>query len=154
MTIYLIRHAHAVEGEDDARRPLSDKGRRQIRTMARFLRRSGRLETREFWHSPLVRARDTASLLAAAMKADVRLVEVSGIEPYADPAVLAARLKRLRRSVAVVGHEPHLSTLATLLLLGRAEQPVLVLKKGAVAALERKDGRWRLRWQVSPKEIA
>ncbi|RXK55328.1 phosphohistidine phosphatase SixA [Oleiharenicola lentus] len=154
MTIYLIRHAHAVEGDDDARRPLSDKGRRQIRAMAKFLRRSGRLKTREFWHSPLERAKNTAALLAGDMELDAKLSEVAGVEPYANPATMAAKLKSIRRSVAVVGHEPHLSALATLLILGRAEHPVLVLKKGAVAALERKDGRWALRWQVSPKEIA
>lgn len=154
MMIFLIRHVHARDGDDDARRPLSDKGRRQIRTMARFLRRSGRFVTREFWHSPLVRARDTASLLAAAMKGESRLVETAGLEPHADPAFMAERLRRLRRSVAVVGHEPHLSALATWLLLGRPGPPVTVLKKGAVAAFERKDGRWLLRWQVSPNEAA
>ncbi len=153
MTIYLVRHAHAEDGDDDARRPLSAKGRRQIRAMARFLRRGGRLKTREFWHSPLVRARDTAAGLVDELGWDARLAEVSGIEPFADPSAMAAKLKTLRRSVAVVGHEPHLSALATLLILGRAAHPVLVLKKGAIAALERKDGRWALRWQVSPKEI-
>ncbi|MDQ5978624.1 MAG: phosphohistidine phosphatase [Verrucomicrobiota bacterium] len=153
MQIYLIRHAHAVDGEDDAARPLSEKGRRQIRAMARFLRGSGRLQARQFWHSPLVRAAHTARLLDAAMRLKARLAETSGLEPAADPAVLARRLRNLRRPVAVVGHEPHLSALATLLLLGRAAPPVIVLKKCAVAALERKNGRWALRWQVSPKDI-
>jgi phosphohistidine phosphatase len=154
MLIYLIRHAHALAGEDDALRPLSPKGKRQIRVMARFLHKSGRLKTREFWHSPLVRARDTAKLLAAGLDDRASLTEKSGMEPASDPTALAKRLTKQRNPVAIVGHEPHLSTLATLLLVGRAEQPLLVLKKCSIAALERKAGRWRLRWQVSPKEVS
>ena len=153
MQIYLIRHAHAAEGDHDAARPLSAKGRKQIRAMVKFLHRSGRLQTTEFWHSPLVRARDTAALLGQGLGRKARLVEVSGMEPYANPVGMAQKLRKLRRPVAVVGHEPHLSELATLLLVGRAVTPVITLKKCAVVALERKDEGWALRWQVSPKEI-
>ena len=153
MQLYLIRHAHALDGDNDAARPLSAKGRKQIRAMAKFLRRCGRLQATEFWHSPLVRARDTAELLGKGLSPKARLVEVSGIEPYANPSGLAHKLGKLRRPVVVVGHEPHLSELATLLLVGRAVAPVIVLKKCAVVALERKDRSWMLRWQVSPKEI-
>ncbi len=32
MRIYLIRHAHAVDAEEDRRRPLSRRGGKQIRT--------------------------------------------------------------------------------------------------------------------------
>jgi phosphohistidine phosphatase len=154
MLIYLIRHAHALAGEDDAARPLSPKGKRQIRIMTRFLRKSGRLKAREVWHSPLERAKDTAERLANGLHGDASLTEKSGMEPASDPTNLAKRLAKQRRPVAIVGHEPHLSTLATLLLLGRAEQPFLVLKKCSITALERKAGRWRLRWQVSPKDVS
>lgn len=142
-----------MDGVDDAARPLSPKGKRQIRVMTRFLRKSGSLKTSDFWHSPLVRARDTAKRLAEGLKKNPSLAEVSGMEPDADPGTLARRLNKQRNAVAVVGHEPHLSTLATLLLIGRAAQPVLVLKKGSVTALEKKNGRWRLRWQVAPQDL-
>jgi len=122
--------------------------------MTRFLRKSGRLKAREVWHSPLERAKDTAERLANGLNGDASLTEKSGMEPASDPTNLAKRLAKQRRPVAIVGHEPHLSTLATLLLLGRAEQPFLVLKKCSITALERKAGRWRLRWQVSPKDVS
>lgn len=153
MEIYLIRHAHAEDGADDAARPLSVKGRRQIRGMAAFLKRGDLVPAREFWHSPLVRARDTANLLGNQLGGDVKLVKVAGLESAADPVIMARQLQKLRRSVAVVGHEPHLSALATLLLTGRTEPPVIVLRKCAVAALERADSGWTLRWLVSPGEI-
>ena len=153
MLLYLIRHAQAVDGVDDAVRPLSAKGRRQVRRLAAFLRRGGLLDTREIWHSPLVRARATAELLTARWGGKWKLVETAGLGPEAAPATLARRLAALRRPVAIVGHEPHLSTLATRLLTGRAGPPVVVLKKGAVLALERTGRCWAVRWLISPGEI-
>ena len=37
MQLYLIRHAHALAEEIDPDRPLSPKGRAQIKKLARFL---------------------------------------------------------------------------------------------------------------------
>jgi phosphohistidine phosphatase len=153
MHIYLIRHAHALDGDDDAARPLSAKGRRQIRAVASHLRCAGLLQTKELWHSPLVRARDTARLLAKGLRMRATFVETDGLEPEADPAPAARSLARLRRSVAVIGHEPHLSALATRLLDGRSGQPIIVMKKGAVLALERTGSRWAVRWLLSPTEL-
>ena len=153
MQICLIRHAHAVEGEDDAARPLSKRGREQIRMMGRFLRETGALTAREFWHSPLVRARDTAVLLAKRLKVRAKLIQVAGLLYSDNPAVMAKRLGKIRRPVAMVGHEPHLSALASLLAAGSAKPPLFDLKKCAVVALERTRGRWAVVWQVSPEVI-
>jgi len=151
MKIYLVRHAHAVDGEDDDARELSAKGRQQIRRMGAFLRRSATLATREFWHSPAVRARDTAVRFAASLKTGPKLVEVEGVRHGDDPAVVAKRLQSIRRPVAIFGHEPHLSALASLLVAGRAEPPLFVLRKCAVICLEREGRRWSVRWQVAPE---
>jgi len=153
MEIYIIRHAHAVAGEDDAIRPLSVKGRRQIKELAAFLQRGRGLKAREVWHSPLVRAQETAERLVDRLGSSARLVETGELKPETDPAILARRLGKVRRPVAVVGHEPHLSALLTLLLTGRTRPAAVVLEKGAVAALERTGRRWALRWLVSPREI-
>jgi phosphohistidine phosphatase len=153
MQIYLIRHAHALEGTDDATRPLSKKGRAQIRAMARYLRRSGSLATREFWHSPLVRAVDTAQLLAKRLDGRIRLKRVAGLLHDDPPAIMTKKLNRQRRPVAVVGHEPHLSALASVLMAGKSKPALVVLKKCAVLALERDGRRWAARWLLSPEEI-
>ena len=151
MEIYLIRHAHSPDGEVDAVRPVSRKGRAQIRRVGRFLRRSGALQTREFWHSPLVRAVETAEGLVKRLKIRGKLVRVEGLLHDDDPAIMAKRLDKARHPVAVVGHEPHLSALASLLLTGRPRPPRVELRKCAVLALARSDGRWVVSWQVSPE---
>jgi len=153
MQIYLIRHAHALAGDDDAVRPLSKKGHKQIRQIGSHLRKRELLETHEFWHSPLVRAEDTAKRLVEAMKLRAKLSEVKGLLHDDDPALMARRLNGLKRAVAVVGHEPHLSALASLLLAGRPQPPLVVLRKCAVLALERANGGWAVRWQISPEVL-
>lgn len=151
MELYLIRHAHSPDGEIDAIRPVSRKGRGQIRSVGRFLRQSGALQAREFWHSPLVRAVETASGLVKRMRIRGKLVQVEGLLHDDDPAIMAKRLNRRSRPVAVVGHEPHLSALASLLVTGRARPARVELKKCAVLALAKRDGRWVVSWQVSPE---
>jgi phosphohistidine phosphatase len=153
MHLYLIRHAHALDGDDDPARPLSPKGRKQVRKLARWLRDTGTFEAREIWHSPLRRAHETAGLLAKGLRKGTRLKEVAGLTP--DDAVdrIATRLGDLRRPVAVVGHEPHLSALASLLVTGHAAPPRFVLKKCAALRLDNIGGVWAVRWHVSPELI-
>src|SRR4051812_37748899 len=147
MLIYLIRHAHALDGKDDAARPLGKKGRKQIRDVARWLRKSGGLKAREFWHSPLVRSIDTARCFVRHLRSRGKLVPVGGLLHDDDPAIMLRRLDKVAHPVAVVGHDPHLSALASLLVTGSAKPPRFVLKKCAVLALEKTDAGWAVRWQ-------
>src|SRR5581483_3088979 len=116
MQLYLIRHADAVEHPDDAARQLSPRGRDQAKALGQFLGRGGAFTPAEIWHSPLRRARETAELLAAAAKLAVPLREKAGLRPEDNPAALVPMIQRTTASVALVGHEPHLSALASLLV--------------------------------------
>ena len=153
MHLYLIRHAHALDGDNDSARPLSPKGRKQIRRLADLLLRTGAFEAGEIWHSPLRRAHESAGLLAKRLKLGTKLKEVTGLTP--DDAVdrIAAKLGDLRRPVAVVGHEPHLSALASLLVAGQAAPPRFKLKKGAMLRLDHAEEGWVVRWHISPEVI-
>jgi phosphohistidine phosphatase len=151
MHLYLIRHAHALDGDDDAARPLSPKGDEQIRALARLLRASDAFSAEEIWHSPLRRAGETAALLAKRLKSDAHLAVVGGLRPEDAANAILKRLNDLRHPVAVVGHEPHLSALASLLVTGKAVPPRFVLKKCAAVRLDRVDGVWAVRWHISPE---
>ncbi|HEX2853250.1 MAG TPA: phosphohistidine phosphatase SixA [Opitutaceae bacterium] len=155
MRLYLIRHAHAVDAEEDADRPLSTKGREQVKRLADFLRESETLQPEEIWHSPLRRSKQTAKLLAKRLKLPAPLIEVEGLEPEDDVRTTALRVKNLRKVVAIVGHEPHLSALASQLIASTPKTSAFVLRKSSVLALERDRGgrgsRWVVRWQVSPE---
>lgn len=148
--LYLIRHAEAVDTVPDHARVLSERGRGQVRALARFLGRTRAFHPAEVWHSPLVRARETASLLAQELGLSIPVQPVAGITPEDDPRLIAARCSGLVQPLALVGHEPHLGALASLLVAGAPEPVVFTMKKGAVLALEPAGRRWSVRWQVYP----
>jgi len=155
MRLFLIRHAHAVAADEDAERPLSKKGREQVKRLGHFLKDSEAFRPDEIWHSPLLRSRETAKLLAKKIGFTAPLIEVEGLEPEDDARATAARLKTMRRDLAIIGHEPHLSALASELVVQRAKTSAFVLRKSSVLALERDRRRpgshWLVRWQLSPE---
>ncbi len=163
MRVFLARHGHALDGEDDAQRPLSARGAATVRRIGSLLRGSGAAAAAHaIWHSPRRRARQTAELLAAELGVAAALVETSGLQPNDDPVAMADRLERLGEPVVIVGHEPHLSSLATFLVRGKLKPVAFSLKKGAVLALETSGGRhkksgrarWQVCWHLSPELLA
>ena len=149
--LYLIRHAHALDSEDDAARPLSPRGKKQVEALAKLLHGTDAFYPEKIWHSPLVRARETADLLVRGLGRKLPLVETAGLRPDDDPAKIARALKHVSAPLCVVGHEPHLSALASLLVIGAEDRPVFLFKKCAVLALDHVDDHWLARWQVSPE---
>jgi phosphohistidine phosphatase len=108
--------------------------------------------------SPLRRAVQTAHIIADAY-GGIRYIERDELAPGADPHPLIDWLaKRHGQGTAcVVGHEPDLSTLLTVLLSDESELPPK-LKKGS-ASLVRFDGpvaaaSGSLRWHRSARQLA
>jgi phosphohistidine phosphatase len=154
MNVYLVRHAHAVGADEDPVRPLSPRGRDQVLALADFLRRSGQFLPVEVWHSPLMRSRQTAELLVRQMRLAAPLTLMPDLEPEDDPRAALRRIRATTHSVAIVGHEPHLSALATLLIGSRSALPLFVMKKCAALAFEGLEAHWSVRWHISPDLIA
>lgn len=67
MRRHLIRHGEAVDESIDARRPLSNRGRREAASLAERMCAEGEAAQRIF-HSGKTRAEETASILAAALQ--------------------------------------------------------------------------------------
>lgn len=153
MELLLVRHGVAGEGTPDAARALTKDGRRKAREAARGLAAlvdgAGVVAT-----SPLVRAAQTAELVSDALGAEVVTVEaLAPGQRYAD--ALAWLRRRRDERVVLVGHEPHLSGLASWLMTGR-DRSVLELKKAQAVLLELpsfKPGTARLVWSVPPKAL-
>jgi phosphohistidine phosphatase len=148
--LYLVRHADALDAATDAVRKLSPRGRDEVRALAGLLRPSGAFRPTQVWHSPLVRARETAELLLEELRIKAPRREIAALEPESPPAAVMALLSRTEGSIALFGHEPHLSALATLLVTGDSGPIGFVFRKATVLALEPAGARWAVRWQVSP----
>lgn len=148
--IFLVRHAHAAEAGTDEARQVSPRGREELRKLAHLLRPSGAFAPQEAWHSPLVRARETAKFLLDDLQLTPTFRELRDLEPEADPGLVVPLLAKARASVALFGHEPHLGTLASLLVAGECSPVVFAFQKATVLALEPAGVRWCVRWQLSP----
>ncbi|MGZ6126468.1 MAG: phosphohistidine phosphatase SixA [Myxococcales bacterium] len=139
--VYLVRHGIAVDplpGQPDESRPLTAKGRRRFRRAARAFARLGE-EVGELFTSPLVRAVQTAEILARALEQD----EVSVLEELRSgapvPDLIAALRSRIADGggVALVGHDPQMSQLVVALArLAQAEAAQVEFGKGAVVRID------------------
>ena len=122
MQLILIRHADAGDPDprrypDDRSRPLTANGERQHRLLAAGLARMG-LGPTHFLTSPFRRARDTAEVTARALGFSGPIEPLAALgDDFSVPGLLEKLASYPRDAVvACVGHEPHLSRLAAILL--------------------------------------
>jgi phosphohistidine phosphatase len=140
MNLYLIRHAIAVEEyEDDSQRPLTEKGKKKMRNIAKGLRTLG-VELDLILSSPYVRAAETAEILGEVFKMKQEVQFSDNLVPMGDPALLIAEMneKYAASSVALVGHEPFLTAFIGLLISENTSVDI-TLKKGGVCRLSADD---------------
>ena len=153
MRVTLIRHGEA--GDDaprDELRALTMRGRATVARVGRGLRRRGGDFTL-IASSPLVRALQTAEIIAASVGYGGRVVVSETLVPEGRVSRTVAWLATLdgEDSIALVAHEPILSSLAGE-LLGRERFPAL--RKGEALRLRLPGGPGQpgeLRWRIDPE---
>lgn len=155
MFLILLRHAEAHAGLDDETRALTPAGGATASRVGRFLAQRRLFGLNRLAHSTLLRARQTAELVAAEQPFPVTLDEVDGLEPEADPRRILALLERHQQPCLLVGHNPHLSALASLLLTGSDTADVLQLPKCGMVCLAPAGrsllpGHCRMEWMTVP----
>ena len=156
MNLYLIRHAIAEEetsSGEDSQRGLTDKGAKKMRLIAKGLRTLG-VEFDLIVSSPYLRAVQTSEILSDVFKKK-KFVLSDNLMPMGDIDLLIAEIneKYSVNSLAIVGHEPYLSTLVSLLTAGGS--PVeMTFKKGGVCHLSTDDmhhtRKATLEWLLTP----
>ena len=155
--LFLIRHGIAEErGDawpDDAKRPLSEDGIERFQKSARGLARL------DVWidvvlTSPLVRARQTADIVASVFDPRPSIITIESLAPGGSYASLVADLEKHGRKtrIALVGHEPGIGELGARLIGSRHS---FEFKKGAVCRIDVDEippvGPGDLRWFLTPK---
>lgn len=165
MNLHLLRHGIAedqsavIGGGRDAARALTEEGRTKLRRIVRAWEALG-LEFDLVFSSPYVRARQTAEIVLERLAGRAKLRFSEHLVPGGDGRALVEELGKVRpapENVLLVGHEPQLSTLASLLLSG-GPGCSLTLKKGGLCrlAVERLEaGRCAsLEWWLTPKQMS
>jgi phosphohistidine phosphatase len=77
--------------------------------------------------------------------------EMEGLAPADDPGKARAAIELARHPLMLVGHLPHLSRLASLLLVGDPEREIVWFRNGAIVCLVRAQDRWLLQWILTPE---
>jgi len=120
--LYLLRHAKAVAADpdlDDYARELTVRGVHDAGAMARYLRKND-FTPDLILVSAAARTRQTADMVEREIDAPVRLVEALYLAPPGKIMSLIQLVPQSLSGVMVVGHNPGLEELATLL----AREPV------------------------------
>lgn len=136
MDLILWRHAQAEEGSPDHARELTAHGRKQAQRMGSWLDRV-LPSSCKILSSPTARTVQTVEALGRKYK----IIEAIGPDATADVVLQAAGWPDARGQVLVVGHQPWLGRVASLLLTG-VEQDWTIKKSNAwwIAQRDRDEG--------------
>ena len=163
MNLYLFRHGIAAEPgtagfEPDSERPLTARGKNRLRTAARAMAELD-LAFDLILSSPFRRAKQTAEIIARSFKVRKKLAFSDDLTPAGDPRLLIQELNQIRpepENVLLVGHEPYLGKLVSLLAAGNTSLEI-DFKKGGLCKLEVESlylGRCaKLVWLLTPRQM-
>ena len=163
MDLYVLRHGIAEDRDyrkfpDDRDRPLTHRGIRRLEWQVKGMN-AVNLTPDLAITSPLVRAVQTAEIVLEGLVRSCPLVVSEALAPSADPHDILEGVAESHSSLAsvmVVGHEPHLSRLVSLVSSGTFEAAVR-MRKGSLCKL-RVPGysfqpRGQIEWLLTPRQM-
>jgi phosphohistidine phosphatase len=151
MNLYLVQHGEAKFKTEDPTRSLTAKGRAETSKVISYLVERVSLPIHQIIHSGKTRAKQTADVLAQALHPPEGVAEAQGLAPLDEPSIWARRLAEQDQNLMLVGHLPHLSKLAALLLCGDEDQKIVAFQNsGVVCLVQDEEGVWAVHWIVTP----
>ena len=158
--LIIVRHGIAVPhgspdfADDD--RPLTPQGERRVRQIGYGLKHLG-MGLERIVSSPFPRAYRTAEILARVLGNPDLLETSDSLKASESPATIASWLaERTEESLMIVGHNPSLSELIGLLVVGDAKISICDLRRGGIAALAThadNPTKWSVDWIARPRLI-
>ncbi|MGE0385774.1 MAG: histidine phosphatase family protein [Gammaproteobacteria bacterium] len=149
MRLYLVRHGDALAGADDHLRPLSARGRADIAELAAFLALRDIAPAR-IYHSGRLRALQSAQVIALALGCTERLAQTGGVGPEDSAQAFASGLTESAAELMLVGHQPFLGRVASILIRGSEDAPVVAMSTASALCLSRQRDCWLLEWLRRP----
>lgn len=150
MQLYLVQHGDSKPEEEDPERPLSDVGSEETEKIAQKLASAG-IDPDRILHSPKLRARQTAEILAKHL--GKKPEEAEGLKPMDGPKLIKKQIDSMEEtaSVMLVGHLPHMEKLASLLITKKEEPSIHISRYSSPLCIEKKDGTWQVKWYLLPE---
>lgn len=162
MDLYILRHAIAGDRESfdgpDSERPLTKEGAKKMRRIAKESKKLN-LKFDVILSSPFLRAKQTAEIMAEEFHRENVLKFSSHLKVGGNPAALVHEIKTSYKKfdrILLVGHEPYLSGLISMLVSGKTDMSI-TMKKGGVCNLSVESLRYgrcaTLEWLMAPAQI-
>ena len=146
MDLLLWRHAEAEDGEDDLKRRLTARGEKQARTMAAWIRDHQPRDLRIIV-SPAIRTQQTVEALKLPFETQRKI----GPDACVSELIAASGWPLAGGAVLIVGHQPSLGRMASLLLAGHEAE--WTIKKGALWWLSNRGEAQTVLRAVIPAEL-
>ena len=161
MDLYILRHGKAGQSFNrpgDGERKLTSDGRSEIRKSARWIRKK-KIRFEVIATSPLIRAKETADIVARALNQKDKVEIWEELSPGGDLDSIFYHAAQFDKEGAVllVGHEPSLSGLIGRIITG-GENASIILAKGGMAKIRTFTFDRRpagdLQWLLTPRQMA
>ncbi|MBI4970851.1 MAG: phosphohistidine phosphatase SixA [Candidatus Omnitrophica bacterium] len=164
MELFILRHAIAENPgpkfRTDSQRPLTDEGIQKMKDVAKGMLAMD-LSFDLILTSPYLRTRQTADIVANIFDLKKKVAVTENLASIGgDPKRLVSEIDKhykSRKSILIVGHEPYLSGLISMLMLGNKAGSIN-MKKAGLAKLTVYDLKYdqcaTLEWLMTPKQIA
>jgi len=150
MKIYVARHGDSLTNDMDHKRQLSEKGRKDIKRIANFLSHQ-HIQVSYLFHSGILRAEQTAELLALGISSKTPNQARAGLEPLDSVLPLENTIATLDGDAVFVGHLPFVERLVGRLVTGDEHNLVTDFQAGTIVCLELAGKkRWIIRWMLCP----
>ncbi len=158
MDIYLLRHASAGDARlnpaKDDERPLDKLGIEQSHNVGRALA-AMTVSLDAILSSPLLRAQQTAKIVAEEIGHKEKIVTEPGLHPGGSFEEFQNILGRYsnKDAILVVGHNPSMTEFLNKLLIGESAPEAIEVKKAAIAKVEKNGSEAVLKWCLPPKVL-
>ena len=146
--VYLVQHGQAKRDDEDPQRPLTDRGADHVSWVAHWAIDRFGVRPRRIVHSGKTRSRQTAEIWGRLV--DVNPEQGDALAPNDDPTTWAGLLADTTGDLMLVGHLPHLTKLASLLLTGEPDRQLIGFQPGALIAMEHRDEAWIVTLLLTP----
>jgi len=150
MALYLIQHGKSLPKDQDPDQGLSEDGTTETERIASLARDYG-VRVSQIRHSVKTRARQTAEILARALKPQNDIQEICGIKPMDDVAACAAKIDP-DENVMLVGHLPFMERITSYLITGSIDQPLIKFQNSGIVCLDKdpETQGWVIKWTLMP----
>ncbi|MGD9181433.1 MAG: phosphohistidine phosphatase SixA [Desulfobacterales bacterium] len=150
MALYLIQHGKSLPKDQDPDQGLSEEGVTETERIARLAQDYG-VNVSQIRHSVKTRARQTAEILARALKPQNNIQEITGIKPMDDVTACAAKIDP-DENVMLVGHLPFMERITSYLITGSIDQPVVKFQNSGIVCLDKdpETQSWFIKWTLMP----